>query len=643
MGRVREVAPGVFRVRDTCNVYVVRDDATRTGVAIDFGSGLVLDHLAQMGVERLTHVLMTHHHRDQAQGLPRAAAAGVEVHVPPVERDLFSRVDDMWATRPIINDYNLREDRFSLLEPVPVAGLVPEYRTGTWGGVELEVHPTPGHTTGSVTYVLTRGDRRIAFTGDLIYAPGKVWSLAATQWSYTGNEGPGMTVISCLLLQRERLDLLLPSHGEPMDEPGTALALLAERMQRYVDSRRPFPWDLETRLVHPYARVTEHLLINRSSLATSYVLLSRSGAALVIDYGYDMTTGLPEGRDRASRRPWLASLDALRGGFGVTSVEVALATHYHDDHVAGLALLRDVEGTQTWVPENVAPVIANPMHHDLPCQWYDPVPVDRELPLGETFQWREYAITVHDLPGHTRYAAAFELEVDGTTVLVTGDQQDGEGIPGRRRETLNYQYRNLFRPEDYRRSAALYRRVAPGLMVSGHWEPRWVDDGYLDMLSDQGEELVRLHEELLPSGELDLGPGSQLARLTPYRCHPEVGERFELTATVRNPHPRPAEATLRLDVPAGWSVEPATATVGVGVDESATVTFAVQPSGGEHRRARCAVDVTIGDLALGQHAEALIDVRAPLDQAAQRDPTGQHGQAGSADGTLLDRAGQRRG
>src|SRR5215213_9573398 len=120
---VSEVAPGIFRVRDTCNVYVIRSgddadqdpgddgadgadgaDGDRTGIAVDFGSGKVLEHLAEMGIDRLTDVLMTHHHRDQGQGLPLAVAAGIRIHVPPVERELFSHVDEMWRTRAVVND-----------------------------------------------------------------------------------------------------------------------------------------------------------------------------------------------------------------------------------------------------------------------------------------------------------------------------------------------------------------------------------------------------------------------------------------------------------------------------------------------------------------------------------------------------------
>lgn len=95
-----------------------------------------------------------------------------------------------------------------------------------------------------------------------------------------------------------------------------------------------------------------------------------------------------------------------------------------------MPLLRDVEGTEIWTPAHIAPVLATPLHHDVPCQWFDPIPSDVVLEVGGTVRWREYEIAVHDLPGHTPFAAAYEVVVDGVRVLVTGDQQDGSWVPG---------------------------------------------------------------------------------------------------------------------------------------------------------------------------------------------------------------------
>jgi len=608
------IARGVWRIADTCNVYLIVDpDAPageRDAVAVDFGSGLALDHLAELGIRRISDVLMSHHHRDQAQGLPRAAEHGARIHVPPIERELFDRVEEMWESRPLDNDYLLRQDRFSLLASVPVDATVPEYRELDLSGMRLRVVPTPGHTIGSVSYLLCRDGETIGFSGDLIFAPGKVWSLAATQWSYTQNEGPAMTVLSSHMLAREGVTRLAPSHGEVMDDAASALLQLAATMQEYVDSRRSYPWDLLARLDDPYLALTPHLLLNRTSMSCSYVVLSETGEALIIDYGYDMTTGLPPGQERASRRPWLASLPALRQHHGVTRITVALPTHYHDDHIAGMPLLRDVEGTELWIPENVAPTMADPWFEDLPCQWYDPIVADRVLPLDEPFTWNEYTFTAHAQPGHTLYAVAYSLEVDGMTVVFTGDQQEGLGGRDGRRDIMNYQYRNLFRIGDYAQSAALYRRIGPGLMASGHWEPRWVDDEYLDYLSKAARQVDDLHERLLPLDDVGIGPDGQAARLLPYRSAAEVGEPIAFTVRVRNPLPDRAETRIALVLPLGWRSSQPEISLDLGPSEEASVQLTVTPAS-SGRRQRLAIDVTIGGLRLGQHAEALMDVVEP--------------------------------
>src|SRR6185312_2131935 len=227
---------------------------------------------------------------------------------------------------------------------------------------------------------------------------------------------------------------------------------------------------------------------------------------------------------------------------------------YHDDHVAGINLLRAVEGTEVWSPANVAPILERPEELDLPCLWHEPVPVDRVLALGEPLAWREHELTAHAQPGHTLYAAALQVEVDGSRVLVIGDQQGGGADPGR--DILNYQYRNRFRIDDYVASAELYRRLRPDVLLGGHWLPREVTDAYLDQLLADGRELAVLHRELLPLDDVDFGAEGFGARIAPYRVRVPAGGEVELRVQVRNPFDRVETAVVRLVLPAGWHSDP---------------------------------------------------------------------------------------
>jgi glyoxylase-like metal-dependent hydrolase (beta-lactamase superfamily II) len=600
------VAPDVFLVRDTCNVYVLR--AGTSAVLIDFGSGGVLQHLASLGVERVTDVLVTHHHRDQVQGLDDAAAAGARIWVPPVERDLISAVDRHWLRRPMDNDYDLRQDRFSLLRSVPVTGTVSEYRSRRYGEFEIFTLPTPGHTVGSVSYLVDVGGTRVAFTGDLIYGAGKVWSLAATQWTYTGVEGQAATIISAGVLRDHRPQVLLPSHGRPIEEPGPAISQLRRRLQELLDMRSGLSWDLDDWVRRPWEQLMPHLLCNRSSLATTWALLSESGSALLIDFGYDMTTGFAPGSDRSARRPLLTSLASLRRDFGIERIEVAVPTHYHDDHVAGLNLLRDVEATEIWIPHNVEPVLREPWRHDLPCLWYDPVSADRILAPEAAVDWREYQLTAYPLAGHSLYAAAILFEADGHRMLAVGDQETDSPNP-LAPDTLNYQYRNRFRYDDFTRSAELCLALEPDIMLFGHRPARAMDDAYLRRQLEDGKRIADLHRALLPLEDFDFGAEGFGARIEPYRSTVREGETLDLEISVRNPFARAETALVRFVVPLGWSAEPFEQSVELPPHAEATVPFRIAPHDAHPiARARIAADLTVGGVRFGQQAEALVNV-----------------------------------
>lgn len=598
------VSENVFRVADTCNVYILRSG--RAGVAIDFGSGTVIDHLSEFGIDILTDVLITHHHRDQIEGLQRAIDAGVRVWVPPVEQDVFRYADELWQARRLDLDYDVRQDRSGPLRSIAVTGVLPEYATVRFGDHEVTILPTPGHTVGSVSFFCDIDARRLAFTGDLITEPGKVWSLAATQWTYNGIEGVGATWHSALVVREQRTAMLLPSHGAPMHEPDKALDALTANLTRLVAHRGFGMVDLEDWREHPYEAITPHLLQNRTSISKSYVLLSDSGKAMLIDFGYDFSSGSPPAGDRTSRRPLLATIQSLKRDHGVARIDVAVPTHYHDDHVAGFNLLRDVEGTEIWAADNVSGILREPTRFDLPCLWFDPIRVDRSLELGTPVTWEEYELRFFELPGHTLYACAIAFEVDGLRVVATGDQQGTQS--GVEPEFLNYTYRNRFRHGDFRRSAELYLHLAPDLLISGHWDPRVVSDAYLRDLLERGRELEQIHGLLLPLETIDLGAEGVAAWIRPYRQSVRPGDTVSLEVEVRNPFKGGRFAEIGLDLPEGWEATPEVGRLAVREGETATQVFMVTVGRDAVRRARIACEVTIEGYRFGRTAEALITV-----------------------------------
>ena len=600
-----QISPHLHCFEDTCNVYAILSGDT--AILIDFGDGSILSKLAAVGASRVSDVLMTHHHRDQGQGLALAVQAGARIWVPHTEQDLFQEVDLHWQGRAVYNNYDVRQDRFSLLEPVRIAGTLHDYARLTFGSpaepVHITVVPTPGHTPGSISLMAEIDGAWVAFTGDLISAPGKVWSMAATQWTYNGAEGVAASIASLVDLKQRGSQVLLPSHGEPICEPGLAIDLLIERLQQVLDYRWENP-RLRSWLKEPFVKVTPHLLLNRTCMANSYVLLSESGKALLIDFGYDFMTGAASGADRASRRPWLYTLGALKRDFSVQQIEAAIPTHYHDDHVAGLNLLREVEGTQVWAAESFADILEHPSWYDLPCLWYDPIPVDQVLPVETPLVWNEYELTLHRLPGHTQYAVAIDFRVDGRRVVATGDQY--QSVTGLK---WNYVYQNRFRSEDYRLSAELLCRLRPDLVISGHWDPIWVTPEYLQDLMARGEALERLHCELLPQEVPGLGVEGFGARIQPYQSQTRAGEPVTLAVEVHNPFASQELVVVRLAAPVGWLVEPPEIHATLGACEATLVQFnATPPAGLKIRRARLAADLTVGGRRFGQQAETLITV-----------------------------------
>jgi hypothetical protein len=198
------------------------------------------------------------------------------------------------------------------------------------------------------------------------------------------------------------------------------------------------------------------------------------------------------------------------------------------------------------------------------------------------------------------------FEADGQRVLVTGDQyQGGDGLE------LNYVYNNRFDLDDYKRSAALYRSLAPDLILSGHWEPLHVKPGYFDNLERRGIELAQRHRELLPLDDFNLRGEDRPVSIHPYQITARPGEVVMVRVNVTNPFSYSVESSVTLITPPARSATPELQRLSLPPHGSGEMTFSlILPQQAQPiRRARIAADVTFGEQHMGQIAEALVTIQ----------------------------------
>ncbi len=624
-GAWQRILPGIEMFTDSCNVYAVEGpDGT---VFVNPGTGYWLEGIGSRFKPPYT-LLCTHYFRDHSAGAARAAAMGIDVRVPLGEAEIFADPVQHFRSRENYIVYDNIWDQFSPITPAKVAP-VHDYGTVDAAGLAFTVVPLPGVTPHHTGYALATPDgRTVVFSGEAIHSPGRVARIAPYQYDYNDLGGAVNAHYSAGALRRLGPDALLPSLGAPMlTDCDAALAALQDMLRRLC-ALRPLERDLipvadDDRLV----RITDHVWVEPHSEAASWYLLSDSGKAMVIDYGYRGGFGLntPAGVDKkwqwpsypmhSRRRVLLHGVDALRRAFGIDRIDVALLSHFHDDHVAGVPLLRRQFGTECWAAENFADLLAHPEAHRFPCDWPEPIIIDRRLPLGEEFTWEEYTFRLAPMSGHTRFAAAICFEADGKRFVHTGDQHffdrprhtadsgSWEGVMPFQNEV----YRNGCFTHSFRDSAALLADWRPDIIISGHQHAMYTDDGFFDLLTWWGAEFERLQRDSMPLGENEAhfeadGWGGWI---WPYRLHVAEGETVRVTVTVRNPLPEAAQLTVRLVGPDTWRGEAIVLDARPRGEASGEVS--IRPAG-PCRRQPVAAELIVGGRSYGQVAEALVTV-----------------------------------
>jgi len=198
--------------RHDSHVYLV--DGGSESVLIDAGCGLgtaaIVDRVAAARLEKSAgRVLVTHGHADHGGGAGALARAlGAVVGASPEVATMLREADEDATGLAIARSVGTYPPHLRL-EPSTV-----ELELGAQalavGDVSITVVPTPGHAAGHLCFLASDGDQQALFTGDLIFARGRVAILGTPDTDLTALRA---SIARLRELVGDAPTALLPGHG----------------------------------------------------------------------------------------------------------------------------------------------------------------------------------------------------------------------------------------------------------------------------------------------------------------------------------------------------------------------------------------------------------------------------------------------
>jgi glyoxylase-like metal-dependent hydrolase (beta-lactamase superfamily II) len=591
------------------NVGVLRSgDAA---LLIDAGNGDVRTLLDDMHIARLERILLTHHHRDSASGIAILAQPQTRIAAPAQEAQWISQVEAYWAGLQYRwHLYNVHPHNLMLAASVSVHDALQDGDVLAWGEATITVLDTPGHTDGSVSYLLDLDGNRIAFCGDLIYAPGKLWELYSLQ-----KGSMGLTDYHGFMGDRERrlhsLDrllsfqphILVPAHGDILREPAAAVAELRTRLEASYDQyvaisalRYYFPDYFKDHTNRtppmPFAATSEVPSFLRH-IGTSWILLSEAGEAFVMDCG---------------TLEALNQITELQGRGDFKTITGCWITHYHDDHVDAMPQFQAAYPCPTYTIPRVAQVIERPHAYRLPCQSPAVVRVDHQMHDGASWRWNEFRLTAYTFPGQTYYHAGLLVEGHGLRLFFGGDSFTPSGI-----DDYCMGNRNLLGSgAGYDNCLALLELIEPTHIFNCHVNSAFrFSPQELTFMRANLAARERTFAELLPWDHANYGLDEQWVRCHPYEQQASAGAAVSLRVEFTNHSTQAKLAICRPVLPSTWgsTIPAAEAVIPANQDGGVLLRIPVPAHVRQSERIVIPIDITYDGQPLGQFREAILVVQ----------------------------------
>ena len=574
---LRRLSDNLYLYDDSCNVYVVKSGSHAT--LIDFGTGGVLKALPGIGVSTVDRVLVTHHHRDQVQGLADLNDYRFLVTVPRDEIQFFENVESFWRTVKIYINYDQRSYWNTLRRSIRVDGKAAGGDVIDWSGMQFRVVDTPGATDHSVSYSARIDWRRVVFTGDLIAGAGKVNNWFDLHWAYYGfTQGIDASDKSFERVRAETPDWLLPSHGKPIENPDAAMRENSKIYAVLRDMLRP---NSAGRKQGELRRILPHLVHvggppgQSTGYMTSYAILSDSGKALLYDFGYVD----------------LEQIQRMKKEFGIKHVVVTFS-HYHDDHIIRTyELLRD-GGVEVWIHESMLDVLENPTRYNLPCLIPFPITADRVLHDGEPFDWEGYKLEFFHMPGQTDFHQGLFTVVDGKKVMFTGDNTWKKGDPQRIRNGPVIPQNEYFLDGGFITCAKKMLEYLPDIVLPAHTEEYSPTKEDLDQFLGWAYKLRDVMTGLILQPDPNFGMDYLWCHFYPFRHIVSDDREFQVELIVRNHLYRPAKVEVTLKLPNEVRCALPSRTFTMKPKSQVAVPFRLRRAGGAGHRMVVTADLT---------------------------------------------------
>jgi glyoxylase-like metal-dependent hydrolase (beta-lactamase superfamily II) len=557
--------PELYVWTDTCNSYIIRDG--ESALLFDLGDGGGLAHLDQIGVRQVEWILFTHHHREQCQGIGRVNRKITKVAAPGAERALFENPTSFRKWFPKLGDkysvYGASYVRPPRV-PIPINKVLADGETFSWRDYTIKCLDTPGHSPGSMSYLIRRKDGAVVFTGGVMHDGARMTTWYDSEWDYGYGKGVDAMLSSVDKLTEENPVLAFPSHGPVIHNATKQFKSYREKLIQFRASYiRGYPvGKVPARESDPISKptafslmnqVTPHLYkLNPEYLGKNFsIIISDNGRGLILDCGLFPEVFLHK------------LIQGMKKHLGLKQIDALWISHMHGDHFLLGPVLREKYDVKSWTLDRIADKCENPRRYDYAAlvssygSGIDGMKIDKSFRDGESVEWEGYKVQVDWMPGQTEFGCCLWLDIDGQRIAFTGDNLFANSADESQNghEAVVARNSSIFE-EGYLLGSRYLKDLKPDLVMGSHSYVMPNPAGMLDRYHEWAKEIIRLYKDLLPEKDYEYLYDPYWVSAFPYRVDFARETTQTIHVTVRNFRPIKQRHHIVLKLPEGVKADP---------------------------------------------------------------------------------------